>query len=215
MLFLNILVILIMDSWQLRDGIRNPIFTDYKFFWINFSVIGTCFVWLLREKITLLSLTWKEGFRAELKQIQQEKDEIIALKKEIRELAVSMLESHVTIIQNSNRWSGWSEKRLKEAMEKIQSKCKNLNCDPNEKQQIFQTKSLWDKIDRISIIKDQIVANIAEDSKKNFIHAEWNTNVGEQEQPDGFWLIKFLDDTSLNQERKQELIASIHKERSV
>lgn len=209
-LLLNILTILICITWGVQPGIiQHQIFSNYTFFWIYFITIGICFLWLLKENIVRISLSIKDGFKAELKQIQREKEEIVALKDEIRELALDTLESQVTIIENARRWVGWSDSRYHASMEKIQEKCDHLKCKKEEHDKIFQTKSYWDKINQIGIVKDQIIQLTPDQNQRNLIDAEWNAYIREQQQPSSEWLIKFLDSATAETNQRNKLLTSI------
>ena len=141
LLLVNVSFFFFLNSWLVTESpILNPIFKNTSFLCAYFLAMIICFIVLLKEKITSFSLSLKDGFSAKLQQIQKEKEEI-------RNLAIDMLESHVTIIENSKRWGGWSEKCYQKAMEKIQEKCKKFSCKDDEQNRIFQTKLFWENVD--------------------------------------------------------------------
>lgn len=79
-----------------------------------YILIFICFLWLIKDSITKISLSPKEGIQAELKQLQVEKDKLRILNREMQRLKV-------TLIENSKRWGGWNDSRYNREIEEIRN----------------------------------------------------------------------------------------------
>ncbi len=101
----------------------------------------------MKEKITKFIIS-KDGFSAELKQVQDAKEEIMDIKKEIQNLYAIFLQSYVSLIENSRRWSGWTEERVNEEMQRIENIVKQQGFSQDTIDEIFKDRDYWEKIDQ-------------------------------------------------------------------
>lgn len=113
-----------------------------------FGTILLCFLWLSRENIKKISFYWREGFAAELEQIKKEKDEIIALKENMRDVSKQLLQLSVEMIESGQRvtWDGFSN--YHELINSIKEKCKSLNLSDEEQSFIFSPQAFWKEKDK-------------------------------------------------------------------
>ena len=97
---------LVHKSWQAQTNSA----------WEYFGFLVLCFFWLIRENIMKLSLSFKDGLQAELKQIEIEKGEL-------RKVYICLQKLRVTLVQNSNRWCGWNNARINKEMQNAKEEC--------------------------------------------------------------------------------------------
>jgi hypothetical protein len=209
-LFLSIIIIillsnlihsLLLNSWQNKI---DPAYSNTRFLVAYFGTMLFCLIWPLTKRIIRFSIS-KDGISAEVEKIESAKKEVLATQEEIRKLYKDILKSSVTLMENSRRWSGWTEKRLKKERQNIQEKVIELKLSKSEHNNIFETKIFWDKIARIEAIKKQIEPLIKDPKQQERLNAEWTTIVDESDKPDAKWLEKYLDQISLKEEDKNKL----------
>jgi len=213
-LLVNLATSLIFHSWQFTEDplIVNALFNSPISTGSYFLLMIFCFLCLLRDKISGFSLSLKDGLKADLRQIQKDKEEITLIKKEMRDLALHMLDSHLTIIENSKRWSGWSEGRFTEMIEKIEADCKRLQVSESERTKIFKTKRFWDRIDLLLPIRDKIAQDLIKNQEQSrLINEEWNRIVNQKQKLSAHFLEKYIPYTSFDDSVKNELFSSIKK----
>jgi hypothetical protein len=201
LLLSNLIVSLLLNSWQCKI---DPAYSNTRFLVAYFGTMLFCLIWPLAQRIIKFSVS-NNGISAELAQMKSAKETVLATKEEIRSLYKDILKSSVTLMENSRRWSGWTEKRLEKERQNIQEKVIELKLSKSEHNNIFETKIFWDKIARIEAIKKQIEPLIKGPEQQERLNAEWTTIVDESDKPDAKWLEKYLDQTSLEEEDKNKL----------
>lgn len=207
-LLLNIVFSLVWNSWQNYD---ISICKNHSGLIAYFGVMFFCLIFLIKDRLIKLSMS-SDGVSAELQKIEKTKEEIFATKEEILgiknellNLYKTILKMTITSVENSRRWAGWAEHRYNKHIQDMNDKCNQLNISKAERDDIFQTKILWDKIECINKLKDEIESGIENQDLKKEIDEQWNKIVNESDEPSREWLEKYIDETTFEESVKNKL----------
>ncbi len=111
----------------------------------------------------------------------------------------------ITSVENSKRWSGWAERRYNQHIEEMYERCDKLNISKAERDNIFQTKILWDKIDLIQKLKSEIESGIENSDLKKEFDEQMNKIINGADDPTTEWLEKYIDKTIFDESAKSKL----------
>lgn len=203
LLFINLIYQILCFGYCDQNVFSQSCYSNTTYLIVYFGLMGFGFLYTFKDRIAKLTISMKDGIHAELLEIQKAKNEV-------RDLAIRMMSCYVTLLENSNRWAGWSDVRYNKEIASITSQCGELETTDAERKKIFATKVFWDRIDALGLIV-KLIQGALESQDGLLLQAEWDKVVNAEQELSADFLTKYLDKSSLEESQKSELRSKIAK----